>query len=417
MKDMDNKMKKTVSFCLNNSLPAPKKEIKIININGNYKPKVILKNNKSFSNSVLLNKNSFKLKKNYSQGYLDFKESKNLKEINIITNNNSMINNNQYNNTILIDNRNLLKNKYLNKNLKNPLSQSQNIYPNKNINNLLFNNSIISRSLNHVDSKTLEETKSKLENININEISDRIALNNENESLIDEKNSSLNKSIKILLPKLFKSPKKRNKKKNIPYIIRCKHRKISANDIYIHYLKENQNDQEKIDSQPTIVDFAKYLKENDNKRFNYGFDKIYANDHSFNKRIKEIKRNKNLAYKKDFHIEDYQKTLLKKKKKRVSEKSLENLEASYKLFNERNYGMTIPRGRYISLAEKLKNFLSKDIFEKVKRKDRNYILFLEKQEELNHKKAMEKEENHKFYKNLNKTLISFSRQKRKNWSL
>ena len=404
MQDSKTKYKKTVSFCPNNS-SSQKKQIKIINIKRNNWPNIILKNIKikNAFKSILINKNPFILKKNYSQDFLDTKESKQLKDKNI---NKSMINLNSYNKTILVDKRNLFKKKYFNK--KHPLYQSQNIYKNSNINNKLINNSMISRSLNHIDSKTLEETKSKLENSNINEISDRIV----NESLIEPKNSSNNnKSIKLLLPKLFNSLKKRNKKKNISFLAKSRHKEISATDIYLHYLKENENDKNKIDNQPTIVDFAKYLKNNENKKFNYGFDKIYAKDQSFNNRINEIKKNKNIALKNDFHIEDYQKTLLKLLKKRVSQKFLENLESRYKLFNERNYGMTIPRGRYIALADKLKDFLSKDIFEKVKRMDRNYIIYLEKQEELSQKKTMEIENRNNFYKNLNNTIINFSRKK------
>ena len=30
--------------------------------------------------------------------------------------------------------------------------------------------------------------------------------------------------------------------------------------------------------QSTIVDLAKYLKNNDNQKFNYGFEKIYGDD-------------------------------------------------------------------------------------------------------------------------------------------
>ena len=130
MQDSKTKYKKTVSFCPNNS-SSQKKQIKIINIKRNNWPNIILKNIKikNAFKSILINKNPFILKKNYSQDFLDTKESKQLKDKNI---NKSMINLNSYNKTILVDKRNLFKKKYFNK--KHPLYQSQNIYKNSNIN-------------------------------------------------------------------------------------------------------------------------------------------------------------------------------------------------------------------------------------------------------------------------------------------
>jgi hypothetical protein len=177
-------------------------------------------------------------------------------------------------------------------------------------------------------------------------------------------------------------------------------------------LKENEKDKSK---SQTVYNFSKYLK-NNSKKFNYGFDKIYGDNPSFICRINEIKKNNFIAYKKDFNILDYQNTLLKLLKKKVSPKNLENLESSYKLFNERNFGMMIPRGRYIDLADKLKNFLSKDIFEKVKRMDKNYLLYLEKKEEELINKNSEEIDLRNFNKHLNRTLMSF-RKSRENRSI
>ena len=244
-------------------------------------------------------------------------------------------------------------------------------------------------------------------------MNDNVEMSNVKERFVNQNNKSDN----IILPKILNSNKKNHRKKNIPFAIRSKHKKISATDIYLHYLRENEKDKYKLDNQSTIEDFAKYLKNNNNKKFNYSFEKIYGDDQSFINRMNEIKKNKNLAYKNDFNIQDYQRTLLKLLKKRVSDKSLENLDRRYKLFNERNFGMMIPRGRYISLADKLKDFLSKDIFEKVKRLDRNYIIFLEKKEELKHRNSIEFQNKNNFYKILNKTIISFNRKRNQNRSI
>ena len=424
MIDSKNKIKKTVSFNFNSNINLQQKnQLSINNMNKNNSEKNIFKNkniknnnnNKNINielNSISIGNNINRLTNSLSKSCLDIHNPNNINEINIIKH--STIEPYSNNKTILINKKSLFK-KSFNKHIKNPLYKSYNYYVNKNINNSKFNNSNVNKSINQLDSKTLEETKSKIENSNIiNNESNINKNNNENESIIN----SNNKNEQILLPKITSSIKKKNyKKKHIPFIIKCKNKKISANDIYLHYLKENENDKDKIDNLPTIFDFAQYLKQIDYKKFNYGFNKIYGEDQSFNNIMNEIKKNKNIAFKKDFNIQDYQKTLLKLLKKRISDKSLEKLESRYKLFNERNYGMIIPRGRYISLADRLKDFLSKEIFEKVKRMDKNYIIFLEKKEELKHRNSIEFANKNNFYKKLNNTIISFNRKRKTNKSI
>ena len=240
----------------------------------------------------------------------------------------------------------------------------------------------------------------KISKINRNKSSDSI---NINEAI------SKNMSAKIFIPQIYQ---RNSGEKLLPYLEKSRKNKISAKEIYLHYLKEDENDKSK---SHTIYNFSNYLK-NNNKKFNYGFDKIYGNNSSFMGRINEIKKNNSIAYKKDFNILDYQNTLLKLLKKKVSPKYLENLESSYKLFNERNFGMMIPRGRYIDLADKLKDFLSKEMFEKVKRKDKNYLLYLEKKEEELINKNSEEINLRNFNKHLYRTLMT-SRKTRENRSI
>ena len=178
-------------------------------------------------------------------------------------------------------------------------------------------------------------------------------------------------------------------------------------------MKENERD---ISKNVPFNNFKKYLKDNDYKKFNYGLDKIYGNTKSFLRRVDEIKKNNVIAYKNDFNIENYQNTLLKILKKRVTEKSYNKLQRSYKLFNERNYDIIIPRGRYINLAEKLKDFLSRDIYEQMKRTDRNYLLYLMKNKALKNKKETENEIKETFYKKLNATVKSFNKKLKRNQS-
>ena len=178
-------------------------------------------------------------------------------------------------------------------------------------------------------------------------------------------------------------------------------------------MKENERDTSK---NIPFNNFKKYLKKIDYRKFNYGLDKIYGNSETFLRRLEEIKKNNIIAFKNDFNIESYQSTLLKILKKRVSEKSYIKLQTSYKLFNERNFGVLIPKGRYLNLAEKLKDFLSKDIYEKMKKTDRNYLLYLRKQKEEKNKKEMENQSKFSFYQKLNKTLRVFDQKKRRNKS-
>lgn len=211
------------------------------------------------------------------------------------------------------------------------------------------------------------------------------------------------------LPKI--SSKKARKK--MSFLLKSKKKKVSANEIIIHYIKENERDNSK---NIPFNEFTKYLKNNEFVKFNYGIDKIYGNTKSFLRRVEEIKKNNVIAYKNDFNIENYQNTLLKILKKRVTEKSYNRLQKSYKLFNERNFDIIIPRGRYVNLAERLKDFLSKDIYEKMKRTDKNYLLYLTKKEA--QKSRMEKENQNRetFYKKLNMTVKSFNKKMKRNQS-
>ena len=409
MSDYKNNSKKTDS----NYLIYTYKKIKDSNrsvFSENRKSKIYnnIKLNNNESNIMGVNNYLSKLKKNYSQEYINFSNKNKRNELNII--NNITVNLDSNNNKhILIENKKLLKKIYQNKKINNLKSQS---LSKNNINN--SNN--VNKSTNYVDSKTLDDTKSKLENKDNQNI-----ISNINEDIINSQSQIQNenkeedpKHIKIVLPPLYKFIKKNRVKKNASYLIKSKNKNISANDIYLHYLKENEieKSKNKIEYNSTLVEFSKYLKNNDYKKFNYDLEKIYGDDKNFIKRVNELKKNNNIAFKKDFNIQDYQRTLLKLLKKRISDKSMENLDRSYKLFNERNFGMMIPRGRYINLANKLKDFLSKEIYEKVKRMDRNYKIFLEKNEEMKHRNSLEFKNKNNFYKALNKTIISFSRKKK-----
>ena len=199
----------------------------------------------------------------------------------------------------------------------------------------------------------------------------------------------------------------------LAFLKKSKKDKVSAKDIMIHYLKENERDKSK---NIPINNFKNYLKNNNYRKFNYGLNKIYGNSETFLRRMEEIKKNNIIASKKDFNIESYQETLLKMLKKRINENSYIKLQNSYKLFNEINFGAFIPKGRYINLAEKLRDFLSKDVYEKLKKTDKHYLLFLRKKKEEMKKKKIENQTKYSLYQKMSKTLRVYRQKIKRNKS-
>ena len=369
----------------------------------------------SNANESLLKTNVTKKQTNLIETLKKNSENKNMNSINDITNNN----------VISTDNKTLYKNKSQ-ENIYNTLRakyNQNNILPNINDNQEEnnFNIDLINDITNTIEPK---DSGNFIPNID----SDNIPFNdiqfkqNNLESIENLENSintnqqyqntnNISKADGHTLPILNRT--KRQKDKMWAFLKKSRKEKTSANEIIIHYLKENERDTSK---NIPFNNFKKYLKKIDYRKFNYGLDKIYGNSETFLRRLEEIKKNNIIAFKNDFNIESYQSTLLKILKKRVSEKSYIKLQTSYKLFNERNFGVLIPKGRYINLAEKLKDFLSKDIYEKMKKTDRNYLLYLRKQKEEKNKKEMENQSKFSFYQKLNKTLRVFDQKKRRNKS-
>ena len=369
----------------------------------------------SNANESLLKTNVTKKQTNLIETLKKNSENKNMNSINDITNN--------Y--VISTDNKTLYKNKSQ-ENIYNTLRakyNQNNILPNINDNQEEnnFNIDLINDITNTIEPK---DSGNFIPNID----SDNIPFNdiqfkqNNLESIENLENSintnqqyqntnNISKADGHTLPILNRT--KRQKDKMWAFLKKSRKEKTSANEIIIHYLKENERDTSK---NIPFNNFKKYLKKIDYRKFNYGLDKIYGNSETFLRRLEEIKKNNIIAFKNDFNIESYQSTLLKILKKRVSEKSYIKLQTSYKLFNERNFGVLIPKGRYINLAEKLKDFLSKDIYEKMKKTDRNYLLYLRKQKEEKNKKEMENQSKFSFYQKLNKTLRVFDQKKRRNKS-
>ena len=438
-----NKKKITKSHSYNENFPLNQKDIIFLKpeTDENKLNRSILKRTKRGGNKkVLFNLNKFKLKNfqnknthaisNANDSLLKTNNTKNQTDLvenlkksteNKILNSNNDITNNY---VISTNNKILYKNQSQ-ENLYNALKPKYN-YPNNppeikdDQEENIFNLNLVQELNNVINPKISGDISSNVLNLNIPDNNENNLDSIENMDNIENNTININqqnpfqntisKKASQTLPKLFNSTKRRKRDKMWAFLMKSRKEKTSANDIIIHYLKENERDNSK---NIPFNNFKKYLDKIDYKKFNYGLDKIYGNSQTFLRRLEEIKKNNIIAFKKDFNIENYQGTLLKILKKRVSQKSYIKLQASYRLFNERNYGMLIPRGRYINLAEKLKDFLSKDIYEKMKRTDRNYLLYLEKKEEQKRKIEVENENRTTFYKKLNKTLRIFDKKMRR----
>ena len=135
----------------------------------------------------------------------------------------------------------------------------------------------------------------------------------------------------------------------------------TSKKIFKHYIREEERDK---------VVPIKYFKRGGAPKSIKELKELYkTNNEKFNRRIKEIKCNKSIAFKDDFNILDYQSTLVKLLSNRISEKNLHGLQKSYVLFNEKNFGMVGPKGRFTNMAEKIKYSIPLYLYEKIKKLD------------------------------------------------
>ena len=137
---------------------------------------------------------------------------------------------------------------------------------------------------------------------------------------------------------------------------------------------------------------------------------LYGDNPSFNNKLNEIKKNDYIAMKKDFKINEYQDLLMKLCENKISEKNMNKLKKDFGIFNEKNYGMKIPKGRFINLANKLKDHLSVFAFENLKKLDRNYTKYYSTDKNGNTK--IKKKEKDKINEEENKLIIKKIRIKK-----
>ena len=140
---------------------------------------------------------------------------------------------------------------------------------------------------------------------------------------------------------------------------------INSKRIYKHYIKEEEKEK--------IKPVYSFLK-GGNTRSIKQLKESYKDDIKFKKRLKELKYNSTIAFKDDFNIFDYQSTLIKLLSRRVSQQSLHEMQKNFVAFNEKNYGILGPKGRFTNMAEKIKYSIPLFLYEKIRKLDSDKLI-------------------------------------------
>ena len=301
------------------------------------------------------NKKIKKIKIKFNKDIIFYNGSHNSSSLSKINKNNSLIPSNQKINIYKSDSMpQILKNNNNNNILKEP-KDSSSVYQkkvlkkiiNKKINNSFSNNN---DSFNHSSINNISGFNST-NNINLN-------ISNNNSSKIFKSSYDNNSSLK----------KNNSKIKNFSkFFFKSQSDLISSKIIYKHYIKEDEKDKIKIKPIDSFIKAGytrsiKQLKES------------YKDDEKFIKKLEELKYNNTIAFKDDFNIFDYQSTLMKLFAKRVSEKNLSEMEKNFVAFNEKNFGIHGPKGRFTHLAEKVKYCIPSFLYEKFRKFDTDRLI-------------------------------------------
>ena len=328
---------------------------------------------KTFSRNKKLNYNG-RINNNKMKLYINLKSFREKKfPLYFRNNNNYLINNNNFDIKKL--NKNFSSSLF---NINNTSEKSNTLHFNKDNLNSSVENNINSNTINSTNKNALVLDMNKSDSLK-NYNSSRLFASLLNKfSLDSRKNGSKSKVYKNTVYKVSEFFKK------------SKDEKIGAKQIYKHYLQQNS-----------------IRPKNHRHIFNGTYDYsyvmcpqlkvLYGDSPSFKNNLYEIKKNDYIAKKKDFKINEYQKLLMKLFEKKISDQNMDKLRNDFRVFNEKNYGMEIPKGRYINLALKLKDHLSDFAFENIKKLDRNYHKYYsnEKKEDNKDKRKNKNKKNKK----------------------
>ena len=143
-----------------------------------------------------------------------------------------------------------------------------------------------------------------------------------------------------------------------------KYNERSAKDIYQYYLDKDDNE---VDLDEKNIE--KILKQKKIPKNKLKLYELYNINQNFVKKIKELKKNREIAYKKDFKVEEYQDTLIKLLDGKISNQNLSKLNQNFISLNERNnseggHRKKIHKGKWQILAQRIEHFAPKYLVEK-----------------------------------------------------
>jgi hypothetical protein len=376
-KDKSNSLKSSFrgSFKKKDNKHSLKKvQIILPNLSQNKKPNTINDDKEKINNEPETNTMNTKSIKNSL--FNDVKDTK-------TNTNNSNISNNPII-SLKKDNNDIIE--YTKKNNNSPNFNTIDFEKNQKNKQIIKKHLLSNKSISYRNSKPFKNKEIE-SNINNNLI---LELNNKNNDFKNVTKSSfeitklkLNDSTKDrnILKNLSTSLRSRKFKKsyirnNSSIIVLPKHSRffnisqndnISAKKIYRHYLNKSAGEI----VQP-IKNYTKFF--NNKTSFFEKLSRIYCENQNFLSTIKEIKDNKKIAFKSDFHIEEYQSTIIELMNQRVSQKYLIDLQNDYRTLNKKIFGVVEPKGRYTLLAEKLRYNLPAYLLEKLKQMDKDTII-------------------------------------------
>ena len=159
---------------------------------------------------------------------------------------------------------------------------------------------------------------------------------------------------------------KKKKRYFSKFFYKSQNKNITSKKIYEHYIKEEERS--KFEPEKS------FLKKIGIPRSIKQLKELYKDDVKFQKRLKELKFNRTIAFKEDFNVLEYQSTLVKLLSKRISLKNLYDLQKEFIVFNEKNFGFVGPKGRFTNMAEKIKYNIPFYLYEKIRKLDTDKLI-------------------------------------------
>ena len=259
--------------------------------------------------------------------------------------------------------------KYFKKNKLAPINQKY-LHKANSVNNIFQSHNkldILSsiQTLNKSKKKTLQKIKQRFNNSSFNNNINNISGFNSTKN----NNTNYTNNSKIYLSSYNNNFSETRMPKNNPnfskFFYKSQNKFITSKKIFRHYIREEERDK---------VVPIKFFKKGGAPKSIKELKELNKDNIKFERRIKEIKCNSTIAFKDDFNILDYQTTLIKLLSKRVSDNNLNDLQKNFVSFNEKNFGMVGPKGRFTNMAEKIKYNIPSYLYEKIRQLDTDKLI-------------------------------------------